>query len=360
MVKWMRGEFVRRDVKMLAKWFRDFADYDPHAGSRGVRELVLSIADDAKVLALAEFSRRGQPVPNLLLACGRYIRSLQGGELGGGDAVDEMDYPHFRDLVLAHQQEVRHLMVQRRVQTNEVGRCAPLRLAIGAATAMLGHGVRLVSVEIGASAGLNLFWDKYSYDFGVAMVAGEPSIVLTCQLEGNVPPRLPLSLPEVHRRVGIDVHPLSVTSLDDLRWLEALIPAADGARRDRLRAAASIVATDPPDMIEGDGCRDLPDVIAAIPSECVPLVFHSHTTYQWAPEERDALSACIDRIGRVRSVWYVCQEPCVDAGDSVRNDRLLVHCYAGGDIRFSADLGTCEQYGAWVRWSPKEVADGPI
>ncbi len=220
---------------------------------------------------------------------------------------------------------------------------------------MLGHGVRVVSVEIGTSAGLNLFWDKYSYDFGVTMVPGEPSVILTCQLEGNVPPGLPLSLPGVQRRVGIDVNPLSVTSPDDRRWLEALIPATDGARRDRLRAATSIAATDPPDMIKGDGCRDLPDVIAAIPPECVPLVFHSHTTYQWAPEERDALSACIDRIGRVRSVWYVCQEPYVDAGDSVRQDRLVVQCYADGDIRFSADLGTSEQYGAWVRWSPKEV-----
>lgn len=110
-----------------------------------------------------------------------------------------------------HDERVRELVSTRLVQTNEVRRCALLLPAFVTIAARAG-GQSLALVEVGASAGLNLPWGRYAYDYGDGHLRGDPAspVRLDCALAGASRPPLPDSLPRVTWRVGFDLQPIDV------------------------------------------------------------------------------------------------------------------------------------------------------
>ena len=106
--------------------------------------------------------------------------------------------------------EFAQVMRTRRTQTNEPARCAtllPLPTALPQPLAL---------IEVGASAGLTLLPDRYSYSYAGHQVTGtDPAApVLQCEPRGPVP--LPGSVPQVAWRAGLDLSPLDVTSDCDM------------------------------------------------------------------------------------------------------------------------------------------------
>ena len=91
-------------------------------------------------------------------------------------------------------------------QTNEVRRSAPLIAAGHWLTARFGLPMALS--ELGASAGLNLNWDRYALDIGETF--GDPSspLRLTPDWRGPLPPR---TQPRITERRAVDLNPLNVT-----------------------------------------------------------------------------------------------------------------------------------------------------
>ena len=82
----------------------------------------------------------------------------------------------------------------RGVQTNEVGRCAALLLGFLAVARETGLPLRVL--EVGASAGLNLRWDRYRYEGGADGRRG--AIRLAPSVRGRV--RRPVAAPRHRRR----------------------------------------------------------------------------------------------------------------------------------------------------------------
>lgn len=209
--------------------------------------------------------------PNLLFGVVRLL----------GGPVD--DPAGFHDFTVAHWDEIAANLRVRATQTNEPGRCAVLLPVL----AKLPQPLALL--EVGASAGLGLYPDRYSYRYGDRLL-GTGGPLLECQLTGTEPPD---RLPEVVWRAGLDLNPLRVTDAEDVGWLDALIWPEHEHRRERLRAAAAIAAADPPELIRGDLVDDLPALAARAPAGATLVVFHTSVLYQVPEPQRQAFEALV-------------------------------------------------------------------
>jgi hypothetical protein len=190
----------------------------------------------------------------------------------------------------------------RATQTNEVGRCAALLPVL----AGLAQPVALL--EVGASAGLCLFPDRYSYRYGDRVV-GHGGPLIECAATGLTPPA---GGPEVVWRAGLDVNPLDVTDPADVAWLEALIWPEHAHRRARLRAAVAVAAAEPPLLRRGDLVDDLPALAAQAPAGATLVVFHS-SVLAYVPAPRRAVF--VEVVRRLPGHWIANEVPEVLAYD---------------------------------------------
>jgi hypothetical protein len=84
-------------------------------------------------------------------------------------------------------------------------------------------------------------------------------------------------MPEVVARVGVDPDPVDVTDTDDARWLRACVWPDQPERVARLDAEIALAATDPPVLLRGNAVEVLPDAVAHVPADALPVV-----TTTWA------------------------------------------------------------------------------
>lgn len=261
-----------------AKHYLDFAvvqagDYAPLYDV-----LCRGVAEDPAVIGLLDTLPPIKRQPNLLLAGTRFL----------GGPIE--DYASFRTWVISNWSELSALMLVRRTQTNEAGRCATL-LPILAALPQ-----PLTLIEVGASAGLCLYPDRYGYryDDGTTLAAGGASVLLECHTFGDVP--LPMRLPQVAGRFGVDLNPLDVTNEDDLRWLEMLVWPGQQHRVARLRAAAQIASAEPPTIVAGDLNDKVADLAASAPSGSTAVVFHTAVLVYLSQQERSRFAATMSQV----------------------------------------------------------------
>jgi hypothetical protein len=244
----------------------------------------MAICRDREILDLLETVPEQKRQPNLLLGV---VRLLDG-------PVD--DPTAFHDFTVSNWPAIAAELRTRATQTNEAGRCALLLPVL----ATLPQPLALL--EVGAAAGLGLYPDRYTYRYGDHQI-GSSGPVLDCVLTGTAPPT---RLPEVAWRAGLDLNPLAVTDPADMAWLEALIWPEHHERRHRLRAAAAIVAADPPTLIRGDLVDDLLSVAARAPGTATLVVFHTSVLYQ-VPAARRA--AFVDLVRGLAGHWISVEAP---------------------------------------------------
>lgn len=229
------------------------------------------VAGDPEVLAWVDDLPGLKKQPNIVYAAARWHGVPAPGPYAG-----------LRDALLADDGTIRATIMARSTQTNEVGRLATL---LPAFTRVVPDGP-VALIEAGASAGLNLFPDRWGYawstDRGLVELGAEPR--LPCVVTGPAP--LPARLPEVDWRGGIDLNPLDVTDHDAMRWLENLVWPEHDDRRRRLRQAVEIARTDPPRLVRGDVVDELPDLVAEAAEHGTVVVFHSAVAAYFPAELR--------------------------------------------------------------------------
>jgi hypothetical protein len=335
----------------LSEIFERFARDEFHSSSPLYERLSKAAAQDADLLALAAQCRKGERIPNLLFAAVHYLL-LTGishplarfyESLGGYFDWREDPLPDFRSFCLDQVERIRELIAVHMVQTNEVSRCAGLMPLFVAASKDAG-GRPLFLVDLGASAGLNLFWDQYSYIYGDRLEAGDRNspVQIECALRGlNIPP-LPAFFPAVGGRVGVDLNPLDVRVEDDQLWLRALIWPEHDKRAKLLRSAIAVVRHQPLKILAGDGVELLPDVIRTVPTDAVLCIMRIFTPI--SRENRGVLAALIADYAANRDVMMITARP--HGGD---DSELCLTSFVDGR-RHEQTLAYMQNHGDWIEW----------
>lgn len=345
-------ESQRSHLAALAERFERFAFMECRGVSPLYERLSLGVAADSEMLTLAARVRAGQPVPNLFLAAVHFLLLGGAGEtLAGfypsvGGAYDGAadPYPAFRSFCFQYRAAIIELIGARLVQTNEVRRCACLLPALGIAAARSGRPLALI--EVGASAGLNLLWDRYGYDYA-GRRAGDPlaPVQLACDVRGAAPP-LPASMPAVVSRVGLDLHPIDVRDAEAVSWLRALVWPDEPDRADLLLRAVDVARREPPPLIAGDALDLLPGVLAAVPPTATPCVVHTHTVNQFSPEARQQLADLLATQGQGRNLYRIS----IEAERGLAHPVLRMTAYENGAATERA-LARCDAHGEWIEWT---------
>lgn len=334
---------------------RSFLTFASHClpGSPLYADLAQRIAADAELLDLAGRTRPGQPPANMLLAAAHelLLRGLQHPlaayypSVGGTGRPGPAAFAAFRELCLAHSEAIEILLASRLTQTNETRRCAYLLPAFATVQADAG-GLPLALIEVGPSAGLNLNFDRYAYDYGDGQLRGAigSPVRISSELRGSGRPPLPDAPPAVAWRVGIDLNPVDLDNAAQVRWLEALIWPEHTERVARLRAAVALARVERPPIVCGDALELLPELIAAAPSGAALCVYHTHVTYQFSPAMRERLAHILAAASATRPIYHLGCE-----GYGAEQPRLTLTSYQAGQARERL-LAVVTGHANWIEW----------
>jgi hypothetical protein len=212
-----------------------------------------------------------------------------------------------------------------RVQTNEVQRCWWLVPCFIEAARRLGVD-ELDCLELGCSAGLNLLWDRYGYEYVNGSFPGD----LVLRGEERSPARLG-PLPRVRSRVGVDAAPPDLRSDEGVRYLKSFVWAGQTERLARLDAAVEIWRRDPPEIVVGDILDELPALLERGPS----LVWQT-AALNYLPRERQR--AVRDLLAEAGVLVVETWRP-TDGGDAYYG------LFVNGD-----EVAHAEFHGAWMEW----------
>jgi hypothetical protein len=228
------------------------------------------------------------------------------------------------------------------VQTNEVQRC--FGLLPGFLT--IDDGRPLDVIELGPSAGLNLCWASYCYRYEAGAWGPTDSAL---ELTGDELPgpaaQLLAKRPAVRRRLGIDLHPVDVTSEHGARLLQCFVWADQTERLERLRRAIEVLRADPPELVQGDYVELLPEVLSQRDPDAQTIVFQIASTPYVAEEGRRRISAAFDAAGRSGSLAFL---DATRAAEGWQGDGYGLELQVWPGAR--RQVGHMDFHGEWVAW----------
>ncbi len=360
------GTSPEADLVELADFYRYLADAEFAGYCELYAGLAREVAEDPELLGtIASFGSRAKVLPVLVNAAVHDLLLAEPDqELAAvyrGEAPAELAWPLFRALVLARSEDLHRTVASRTIQTNEVGRSSILLPALTAVHRLAGRPLALI--ELGPSAGLNLAFDRYGYhyDNGVGAGAADSPVQLTCAVRGSWAPPIGETMPPIASRVGIDISPIDVRDEVACRWLEACIWPLVPDRAARLRAAIGVARADPPPLRRGHALELLPEVIAEVPADVVPVVATTWVLAYFSSDERKALGALLDDVGGRRDLAGLTSEypgvapwidpPGRDATDNAGQAASLLglRWWHGGHAT-SVALAWTHAHGQWIDW----------
>lgn len=263
---------------------------------------------------------------------------------GGTDEGDPV--PAFLAAVERHRDRIAAEM-HLGVQTNEVGRAAAL--LGGFHRISIEHGLPLRMLEVGASAGLLLRWDRYGYSSGDRRWGGDEGVHFADPWTGEAP-ELDAGL-SVESRAGCDIAPIDVMTEEGAVRLRSFLWPDQLERRTRLDEAIRIARRHPAVLVAADAGAWIERELACRMPGVATVVYHA-IVLQYLPRPTfDRMRTAIEQAGaRATADAPVCwlrMEPAGDVAD------LRLRSWPGGD---EVVLGTSGYHGPPVSWAPARTA----
>ena len=230
-------------------------------------------------------------------------------------------------------------------QTNEVRRTGVL--IGGFLTVAKETGLPLRCLEIGASAGLNLNWDRFRYDFGDGRTWGDPAspVLIGTDWRAHAPDADVAAT--VAERAGCDISPIDLSRPEAALRLKSYVWPDQLDRFHALDGALAVARRYPPKLETADAGDRVSRQLAEPRPGVATVVYHSIAAQYFSPETKAALHAALTRAGERATpdapiAWLRMEAPHL----AVLPDITLT-LWPGGEERL---LGQAHPHGAFVQW----------
>lgn len=315
-----QGADALAGTERLRRLFRFFAATQCRGRSLVYETLSQGVAGDDALLGLLMRTPGEQRRPSLLFAAVNFLLASHPDAAlaayypvhDGRRPVDSQLTAVFTAFCAEHAEQLGELLSSGSTQTNEIRRCVILRLALSHASRRWPGPLALA--EIGASAGLNLLFDRYRYRVGDqedAPAGGSPVLISTALRGGAPAGHLLGPAPEVTSRLGIDLNPVRLADPGQRAWLEAFIWPEDTSGLATLRGAIDLaVSAGIPPVVPGDATTDTARLLAALPGRGPVVVFTATLLSYLDASARTAFTSQLQEAARLRPVaWAFAEAP---------------------------------------------------
>lgn len=227
-------------------------------------------------------------------------------------------------------------------QTNEVRRSSALLPGFLTLAAMFNLPLKLS--EVGASAGLNLQWDRYGYTLGDLRWGDGSKVLLSPDWQGPTPPSATITVAE---RAGCDLNPLDPTSANDRMRLFAYIWPDQAERLARTRAALDIAASNNLSVARADAVDWLRLRISEPHRGQLHVVYHS-VAWQYLPNDLKAQGEALIAEAGERATDEAPLARLQMEADGKSGAALTLQIWPTGERR---EIGRADFHGRWVKWT---------
>jgi hypothetical protein len=258
----------------------------------------------------------------------------------GGDGDPAAAWTALAGLLSAKHDEVR-TGLERPVQTNEVGRSGALLggfLIVARET-----GLPLRTLELGASAGLNMRWDAFRYE-GEGATWGEPSSPVRLDVAPPVAAAVPTVA--VAERAGCDPAPVDPATEDGRLTLMSYLWPDQPERRARLEGAIALACRAPIAVERAPAADWLAARLDAVAPGVATVVYHSMVRQYLSSAERARLNAILADAGAKATAAAPLARLAFEPAGPLAEVRLT--SWPGGRERVVAAAG---YHGQPLRWS---------
>jgi hypothetical protein len=204
-------------------------------------------------------------------------------------------------------------------------------------------------LELGASAGLNLCWDHYRYEWGNGNSWGDASsAVRLTNVFRNQPPRFPATV-TIAERIGCDKQPIDASTPAGLLTLLSYTWADQNDRIARLISACATASKVAFSLDEASAGVWLEEQLSQPHAGTVTVIFHSVVWQYLSHEEQSHVKTLIDEAGHRATneapVAWLRMEPEKGAGAGKPEVRLKVYPGPGEVV-----LATSSYHSPAVLW----------
>jgi len=235
-------------------------------------------------------------------------------------------------------------------QTNETARSTALTSAFLWLAGRMPTPFHML--ELGASAGLNLNWDRFSYAYPSWGREEQAGPLITTEVTGPAPEWSEI---EVASRAGCDLNPLNLTDKNDRLRLRSYIWADQTARLARLDSAINLATELGTHVEKADAGEWIKDRLSGDLPEGTTVVYHSLFLQYPSKEAQLAIGTAIEAAGnRVtdkRRLAWVRMEPESALGGPADSERFVLDAVRWDPLgRARIVLADADPHGRTLKW----------